>query len=272
MSTKSILNKTSRKKRDGMISYSNTGATGSATSGGLGAAIIQGAVGGIVLWCPTARSLGVGTNAPPLGSVAAVAQRTATTCFMRGVSERIRIQTNSHTPWYWRRICFTTKGSVPFLANNSSDTPTVGQSSFIDSSSGILRGAINQNINSMTNTVNDQQTTLFKGVSGVDWVDLITAPVDTSRVTLKYDKVKCIRSTNEAGAILDPKMWHPMNHNLVYADDENGSTETSVYNSVTSKAGMGDYIIYDIFQTGAGGTASDLLSFRPEATLYWHER
>jgi hypothetical protein len=63
-----------------------------------------------------------------------------------------------------------------------------------------------------------------------------------------------------------------MNHNLVYDDDENGDVESSSYNSTTSRAGMGDYYVIDMFQPGAGGSSTDLLQITTNSTLYWHEK
>ena len=62
-----------------------------------------------------------------------------------------------------------------------------------------------------------------------------------------------------------------MNKNMVYANDENGEGETLDVISTASKHGMGDYYVVDFFNAN-GGTASDLLDFNPEATLYWHEK
>lgn len=63
-----------------------------------------------------------------------------------------------------------------------------------------------------------------------------------------------------------------MNHNLVYDDDESGVAEASGHLSVSSKAGMGDYYIMDIFSAGLGAGASDLLNIYANSTLYWHEK
>jgi len=63
-----------------------------------------------------------------------------------------------------------------------------------------------------------------------------------------------------------------MNKNLVYDDDESGDNETTNYYSVDSRAGMGDYYIYDIITPGAGGVASDQILLTSNASLYWHEK
>ena len=52
--------------------------------------------------------------------------------------------------------------------------------------------------------------------------------MDTTRVNLKYDKVRRITSGNDAGVIKRFKMWHPMRKNLRYDEDEEGDYTESV--------------------------------------------
>jgi hypothetical protein len=113
---------------------------------------------------------------------------------------------------------------------------------------------------------------LYKGLAGKDWDDLIVAPVDTSRISVKFDKTWTIQSGNSNGVVRERKLWHPMNKNIVYDDDENGDVEQASYFSVDSKAGMGDYYVVDIIQPGTGATSSDLLQISTNSTLYWHEK
>lgn len=63
-----------------------------------------------------------------------------------------------------------------------------------------------------------------------------------------------------------------MNKNLVYNDDEAGTSESTGYYSVDSKAGMGDYYVLDLMSGGQGATASDLLRLDLSSSLYWHEK
>jgi len=125
---------------------------------------------------------------------------------------------------------------------------------------------------SQTPTISAQQEILFKGRANVDWNDTILAPVDTTRVSVMYDKTFTLKSGNAYGALLERKLWHPMNKNIVYDDDENGSTEASSYYSTASKAGMGDVFVIDQFYPGAGASSTDLLQFSTNSTLYWHEK
>lgn len=276
-SRKALLNVTSRKKRDTMLTFTNTtqvnaqGGAGASQTSALGSLTIPGTSTATVLWNATARDLTPGGNGA--GVISNESSRTATTCYMRGLSEHLRITTSSGIPWFHRRICFTFRGALPYnggvAENTTSPNPVTP---FLENNNGMVRLALNQQLNNTPNSITAQQAVLFKGRQNIDWVDLIAAPVDTARVTLKFDKTWCIHSGNAAGTVKERKLWHPMNHNLVYDDDENGSLEDSQYTSVQSKAGMGDYFVYDIIQPGLGANLSDIIVVNYTASLYWHER
>lgn len=266
MTKRRILNTTSRKKRNGMLSWTNTSATGTSQPTQVGVSVV-GNLGAFYVWSPTCQSLDANSL------VANQASRTSTTCYMRGLSEHIRIQTSSGIPWFHRRICFTTKGLNPFNLLVSADTsPVQGFAPYVDTSNGVERLWFNENINSMQNTLNQQWGILFRGENGRDWNDLITAPVDTARVSLKFDKTWTMQSGNASGLVRERKLWHPMNKNLVYDDDESGDIESARYYSTSAKPGMGDYYVVDIVQPGSGATSSDYLSITANSTLYWHEK
>ncbi|UOK20986.1 capsid protein [Chifec genomovirus UA13_98] len=267
MSKKGILNLTSRKKRDTMLTWSNTSSGGGQQTTAQNPAFVNGINGGFFLWAATARDLTTGTS---LSTISLESARTATTCYMRGLSEKVRIQTNSGIPWFHRRICFTYKGQTPFLGTFSGDTGASNQ--FLENSDGMTRLWFNNNINGTPNYINQCYGVLFKGAQGVDWSDTITAPLDTRRVTVKYDKTWTMQSGNTNGIVRERKLWHPMNKNLVYDDDEAGTAESTSYVSTESKAGMGDYYVVDIIQAGTGGSTSDLLQIQSTTSLYWHEK
>lgn len=190
---------------------------------------------------------------------------------MKGLSEHLRIQTNTGIPWFHRRICFTLKGLNVFNSPISTDSPTVGFV-YADTSNGMERLWVNENVNAMNGTIAAQVGVLFKGVIAKDWNDYILAPVDTGRVSVKFDKTWTMQSGNASGIVRERKLWHAMNKNLVYDDDENGDMETPSYFSSDSRAGMGDYYVVDFIQAGTGGTSSDLLQLSSVSTLYWHEK
>lgn len=252
-----------------MLAFSNTTPAGLSQAPAAGAFFVNGRDGAQVYFIATAQDL---NNNGGNNTVAQVAARTATTCFMRGFSENLRIQSSSPVPWFHRRICFTYRGPDPFTRVSSLDSPVNTYVPFIETSSGIQRSFFNQSINNMPNSRNNMQAVLFKGEQGVDWNDVIAAPVDTSRVSLKFDKTWTYRSGNQNGMVKSIKLWHPMNHNLRYDDDESGFNEPSSYISTQSKEGMGDYYIVDYISAGLGATVSDLLSINSNSTLYWHEK
>lgn len=196
------------------------------------------------------------------------AQRTATTCYMRGLSEHVRIQTNSGVPWFHRRICFRHRGLTPFRAQVGTETSP----NFIETSNGWQRLFNNIGVDSAPQTLASREGYLFRGQIQVDWNDPIIAPIDTSRVDVCFDKTWTLKSGNANGTIYERKLWHPMNKNIVYDDDENGGVENTVNYSTSSKQGMGDYYVYDIIQAGLGGSSTDLCAIYANSTLYWHEK
>lgn len=252
-----------------MLTWSNTTSTGASQPTAPASLIVNSLVGYRGVWIPTAADLNDQSGAP--GRIGEEATRTATTCFMRGLSEHIRIQTSSGLPWFWRRICFTLKGN-DLSTFSPLDTPISTTTRYIDTTNGMERLLFNEVINNQPNTINNQDAIIFKGAKGVDWNDPILAPIDTRRITLKYDKTMILKSGNQVGTIKECKLWHGMSHNLVYGDDESGDGEVTSYVSTTSKAGMGDYYVMDLIFPGTGGTTSDVLQMSCHSTLYWHER
>lgn len=279
MPRKAILNVTSRKKRNGMLSFSNSNNAGSINAIAQNALTILGSntganngVQGFVHFRPTGMDLFTGTTPNPIDYAAS---RTSQTCFMRGLSEHIRIETSSGNPWFHRRICITSR-SRQFLELSPLDTSGTERSEMatgvLETSNGFQRLAGNYILDTMPATLAYQAEALFKGQGGIDWDDYISAPVDTTRVDLKFDKTWVYKSGNERGVLRESKLWHPMNKNIVYDDDELGGGESSVNYSVQDKRGMGDYHIFDIFAQGSSGSTSDLLKVRYTSTLYWHEK
>lgn len=213
-------------------------------------------------WCATARSYFQSPNAR--GSVEDIATRTSQSTYMVGLSEKVEIQVNNGAPWQWRRICFTYKpgpgGIRPPTTSYSEDVLTSsGQMRVVNHAGGILSS-------------NEYFDLIFKGTYLQDWVDPMDAPTDNQRVTIKYDQTITIASGNERGMIRTYQRYHPMGASLIYNDDEVGGDEGSGTRSVSSKAGMGDYYVIDMFQAQVGATNTDALTFRPNSTLYWHEK
>lgn len=273
MSKKRLLNITSVKKRNTMLTVTNSNSDGTTSATAkLTGTTVNGTDGGFFIFCPSAQDLT--TVAGNIGSIAQAASRTATTCYMRGLSEHLRIQTNSATPWFHRRICFAARGSIFIGPASGSATPIATYRTYYDDPArGMTRYFLNSANNNTASFLDLIKAQLFKGNYNQDWNDLITAPVDNTRVDLKFDRTWTYRSGNNVGIVKEHKLWHPMNKNLVYDDDESGDTESTNYYSVNDKRGMGDYFIVDIIQPGESSTAgTDLMRINATSSLYWHEK
>jgi len=252
-----------------MLTWTNTNSSGLSQTSAKANMIVNATVGYRGIWVATAQDLTDETGKN--GTVAEAATRTSTLCYMRGLSEHIRIQTSSGLPWFWRRLCFTLKGDE-VINFSPSDTPVSTNNRFLDTTQGIQRLFFNELVNTQTNTINNHDAVIFKGSKGVDWTDPIIAPTNTSRITVKYDKTWTLTSGNASGMVTERKLWFSMNKNLMYADDETGDQQLSTYFSTDSKQGMGDYYIMDVLSPGTGGGDSDKLLLQANSTLYWHER
>lgn len=265
MSTRSLLNKTSQKKRDNMLSFSNTTfddpfSTTYTQSG----AVMRFPVGQtnpgsefIFIWNATGRP---GENSDgQRGSKLDTSLRTSESIYAKGLKERITLETNNAAPWEWRRICFTSKDDFGEADPDESAL-------FRRTSNGMVRLVSAQ---SEATYLNDQ---LFEGARNADWLSAITAPVSTKHFAIKYDKTRVIRSTNNAGTIRNFKLWHPMEKNIVYEGEQEGETMTDSAVSVTGRAGMGNYYVIDIFRKHGQNDDQSTLTFTPEATFFWHEK
>nr|QJB18625.1 MAG: capsid protein [Genomoviridae sp.] len=262
MSRRKIVDITSTKKKDNMQCFTNIRAGQDTDGGTLFASDVPTLEGGrmyIMPWIATARRA---EGAAPLQ-----ASRTKTEVYWRGVKERVQIQTNNGTPWQWRRICFTAKRSD--LRNRS--TGSFGWAITGPVNLGWMR-AVNDVAFSAPDIANSMLDLMFDGNQGVDWSNYFTAKVDPESVTVKYDRTIIINPGNDSGVMKNYSMWHGMNKNLQYDDDENGNTMNFSPFSTAGKRGMGDYYIVDFIESGSGGNADDRLSFHPQATAYWHEK
>lgn len=255
MTRKRILNITTTKKMDNML---NTAVNPDGTGAVVSSFDILASTGATFLWCATARD----RESPNDDNASSVRERDSV--YMRGLRESIFLKSNTQDCWRWRRICFTTK-SIDFRGTlNTGTDPTS-----LETSNGwvrLLRNGSNTTFNQ------SMVVQLFKGAASIDWFNQFTAKVDTSRVDLKYDRTRILRSGNAAGVYLKDRHWYGMNKTLVYNNDEVGEGESISNYSSGAKPGMGDYYIYDLFDCATSNAASTLLNFQPEATLYWHER
>jgi len=202
------------------------------------------------------------------GTIFDEAVRTATTCYMRGLKEKINMVSNDGTQWLWRRVCFTMKGGDFYGKTSPGYTLAVGN----DFGFQRLVNDINNAGSSGQALRTEMLNVIFRGGNGVDWNNVFTAPLNTTRITVKYDKTTSISSGNGAGKNMVFNRWHPMNKNLVYEDDEDGNETNPGAASTSGKAGMGDYYVVDFIQSGPQSSDGSQLAFAPESTLYWHEK
>lgn len=264
---------TSEKKKDIMLSYTNQADGSGIGPGGttytVGPAILNGTGGTgtpyTFAWLPSART-------PPTGNVTMDVNfediRSRTTCYIRGLKEVVSLATNSGASWKWRRIVVAWKDVLALNpAAGFQDSLYVGTPG-----TGGALGYVR-----VLNSLNDSRYTeltylLFRGAVNKDWSDPFTAPVDRTRLTVLYDVTKSISSNNDTGIDRVYRRWHPVNHNLVYDDDQNGGgINYSNYSSV-AKSSIGDIVVIDMLRGGPNSGSGDRLRFQPEATWYWHER
>lgn len=242
-----------------MLSYSDVETPGTFVQGG---ATLNGGTGTFYTftWIATARPAENFTGTK--GSKVDVSTRTCNTVFARGLKEKISISTRGNTGWQWRRICFTLKGDAITAGNSDPNTSDY----FRITSIGMVR-LVHQDPDGST------IEKLFRGQQSEDWDNVMIAPVDTRNVTVKYDKVRTINSGNSQGVTRFFNLWHAMNKNVMYEDEESGDAMFTSPLSVESKGGMGDYYVVDFFINNFGGTTgTDALIFNPNATFYWHEK
>jgi len=218
----------------------------------------------VLLWNATARDLT--DNAGNVNSRTNESARTSVTPYMVGLREVVEIQSPNGLPWQWRRICFTYKGALPGA------TATTTFRSYAETNAGYTR-IVNQVAGDRNSGATyDLFFLIFAGQNATDWNDPMIAKLDRTRISVKYDKTRTIETGNDAGFIRKYRHYHAMGETLAYDDDETGSTMTTNYTSTSSKVGMGDYYVVDLFRSRYGADGGNGILFNPSATLYWHEK
>lgn len=264
MSTRTLLNKTSQKKRDNMLAFTNTTASNPfAPDFTQGGAVMRFPIGQtnptefVFIFNASARP---GENSTgQRGSKIDTSLRTSESIYAVGIKERIQLETNNAAPWEWRRICFTSKDDFGEADPDESKY-------FRRTSNGMVRLLSAQEEPTYLND------SLFEGQRNKDWLSVITAPLSRKHYSIKYDKTRVLRSTNNSGTIKNYKLWHQMGHNIVYEEEQAGENMVDSSVSVTGKAGMGNYYIMDIFRKHGVNDDQSTLTYTPESTFYWHEK
>jgi len=242
-SRKRILNIASTKKRDNMVFYDPvTPANTKLEINGRAQGNIS-----VFMFCATARE--VNSNGSMIPS-----ERSASTVFWKGISERVALTVASGVSWKWRRLVFSAKG----LRIDSASVET--------SPAGWVR-PWNAYADTMT------LARLFQGNSGVDFTNYMLAKPNRDLLTVMYDKTRVLRSGNASPHEHEIKMWHPLNKTMNYDDDENGVTVPGSANryAAVSNHGLGDVYIMDFFDC-VDGVEADKITIRSATTAYWHEK
>lgn len=232
----------------------------------------------VVLWCATGRSQAASTVTADL-YIGDEATRTHTTCFIRGLKERLHLQTNDPTCWLWRRIIFRMRAQYATIPGVAVSLPSFYTQDVANnyyptyiSPNGYQRAVSLVPGTRSSGTTYDLFEVLFAGQNASDWSDPLDAPVDKRRVDLYSDKYWKIQSGNAVGVERIIKRWYPVNKNLVYNDDQAGGIEVSSTFSVGDKRGMGDLWVCDIVRSAYGAPSTARLAAHYESTLYWHEK
>jgi len=211
--------------------------------------------------------------------------------FYRGFSDKITAWAGTAGDIYHRRIVFWTTRRFTFAAPlQSAVSPTTWfrPLTLLDYS------------DPDQNRINDW---LFRGTFGVDWTNLLNAPVDSQRVRRVSDRVTKISAHFAAQGIpTDPGPYGPVlpvgskrynrstfvNRPITYDDEESGARDREDPGSGTagspwsSERGNGNLYVYDIFAVnGATDTTTELPEtedaeyIRPRILIdsinYWRE-
>lgn len=273
MTKKKILNWTSRKKRDTLLQYSNTLATtGASQTIAQGAAVVAGGSTALFVFSPTCRDLTIGSDVNPDFDNT----RTSSTVYNVGFKERLRYESSSSKPWLHRRICFTSRSKIWRTPYTSTTGATQARSPYYEIGGGTAVGFTrlwaNMSVNNEASPIATIYEDIFQGKKDKDWSDVISAKFDTSYYDLKFDRTWILKPNNGSTILSNRSLYHPMNQNMVYDDEEDGGLQGESFFASNSRVGMGDYLVVDIFQPHAAAAATDLLKITSSSVMYWHEK
>lgn len=199
--------------------------------------------------------------------------RTSTRPFIKGLFEEYQLVPTDASVWEHRRVVWASKDvyNAAVAANIGAMSAQGDQNShrvFRDMS-GVTTG-----------NYTDLQTRLydvvFQGVDTVDWRTPMLAKLDRTRINVLSDKKYQISTGNNVPRTKFRKFWTPINRTIQYDDEENGLNVSPSPISVSSKSGMGNIYVMDLFQClnkdPATAAGSSLLQISSTQTLYWHEK
>lgn len=266
LSRRRVLNITSRKKHDNMLTWIPSDPTNPAGSGAAGNLTLSSSSEIVTynLFCPSARQLDADgtTDDEPQA-------RSAQNTYARGYRETSTIRTNGPAPLRFRRIVFSIKGLPARLLQATGNLLTADFYRLYTSF-----GYVRQTTSLGDTFAGQINNILFNGVTGQDWFSPFNAKVDTSRARIHSDRTYNVNAGSSGGTCRVLKHWYGLNKSLVYNDDEAGITVDTSEFSTQAKPGMGDVFVYDIYQMvpTAGSDPTTTVAVNHEGTYYWHER
>lgn len=273
ISKRRILNITSRKCQDTLLSITNIHSDGVINLANpsplplISPLTFKGNNLAVTLHCITARPLNLSVAGPdnPAG-------RLSNQCFIRGFKERLDFRLAAGETVQWRRVVFAGKGISAFNTAivSTADGPADWQPDGHREGES-FRSMINLNAHSKYANVLAGISALFKGESGIDYVGIGNAKLDRTNYNILSDHTVNVCPTTTAPYAKTFNRWHPINKTIVYLHDESGNDlgANSKF-STTSKLGCGDIYVLD-FYTGIG-SATTLHQVASQSTIYWHER
>lgn len=259
MSTRRVLNITSRKKVDSMlpivVGEDNNTTVGAFTS----------SQPLLSLFIPNARNTRTFISNP--------AVRNTSDIFAVGYKEKVHLTVNGGGTLMWRRIVFYLKGQDLRNAMDSSNAGNIPGQLFNQTVEGGCRRVIGP-LQGVTNAQNELQSYVFRGQEDLDWSNQFTAPLDTRRITVKSDRTRTIRPGNDTGASRLFNLWYPIRRTISYEDDLESDVVGDVPFSTAGLRGIGDIYVMDIMGIVNGGDESPVTTytFSPEGSFYWHEK
>lgn len=259
MTRRRILNVTSRKKVDTMlpvvVQEDATTTVGPWSS----------AVPLMCLFIPNARQTRTSITNP--------AVRNSSDIFAVGYKEKVQVTVNGGGTFMWRRVVFYLKGEDLRQAMNSSNAGNIPLQLYNQTTEGGCRRVIGA-LEGTTNAREELQAYVFRGQSGLDWNNELTAPLDTRRITVKSDRTRVIRPGNDTGASRMYNLWYPIRRTISYEDDLESDVVGDRPFSTIGLRGIGDIYVMDIMSIVTDQTEAPYTeyTFNPEGSFYWHER
>lgn len=281
MGRKAILEITSEKKQDTMVGLNQNQSGGPVPAFevdfGFEGTVEDPQTLSMMLWCPTSRAKAGRAQESKMA-------RTADDCYYKGISEKIHISTSDSEPWQWRRIVFTKKNvfDADLLARSSYVKETeelediqLSTSAIPPNTSVVQQGLrrYSRNLDLLDGVERNYLVNeIVMGTFGVDWADIMIAPMNKYSIHVMSDVKRNLRSGNNAGIMKDYNMWIPLNKTMRYESGEAGSIDIN-----TTFAGqdspLDDVYVLDIFrksQTPDSVTSTATMS--SVAKVYWHQK